>query len=61
MFSQNPVPLNMRLGMQHRPVTVVTMDGIFTKDIWQPHRKGLNKLTSHNYKYLVDAEQIRSC
>jgi len=31
------VPLNMRLRMQHRSVTIDKMAGIFTKRIWQPY------------------------
>jgi len=36
MFFENPVPLNMRLRMQLKFVTVDKMPVIFTKRIWQP-------------------------
>jgi len=36
---ENAVPLNMRLRMQPRSVTVDKMAGIFTKRIWQPYRR----------------------
>ena len=36
MFFKNPVPLNMRLRMQPRFVTVDKMACIFTKRFWQP-------------------------
>jgi len=36
MFFENPVPLNMRLRMQPRFVTVDKMACIFTKRMWQP-------------------------
>jgi len=34
-FFDNPVPLNMRLRMQPRFVTVAKTAGIFRKRIWQ--------------------------
>jgi len=36
MSFENPLPLNMRLPMQPRSVTVNKMAGIFAKRIWQP-------------------------
>jgi len=37
IFFENTVPLNMRLRMQPRFVTIDKMAGIFTKRIWQPY------------------------
>jgi len=43
MFFENTVPLNMRLRMHPKFVTVEKMAGIFTKGIWQPYCRPLFK------------------
>jgi len=40
MFFENLAPLNTRLRVQPRSVTVEKMAGIFTKRAWQPYVKG---------------------
>jgi len=55
MFFENPVPLNIRLRMQPRFVTVDKMTGTFTKRICQPYRGHQNVFLSpfhilHSYK-----------
>jgi len=39
MFFEKTVPLNMRLRMQPRFVTVEKMAGVFTKRKWQPYSR----------------------